>query len=1008
MGRLFVAGAALCALTGAIAATHAACGSEGCLSGDDPRCVVPSPCTKLHFDCQDTIAMTDAYVIKANVKVSQGIDALASAGDVVLENDRVRAVIDALDHPHYIAPTGGTLLDISNPDRDDDAINDVFAATGLLPDDAAVYTSLEILQGDGFAAVLVRGHLQGDPDHFVATRYEVRPCEPGIRVRTELVNRAADAAIWAAADAWYWGGRENLPFTPYPGAGFVHPSFGLTDIQNVYRKVPFMAAAGHASVPVAAYATVSCTDRLLEGFQSATVSAVGGARRIVEPRDYVVYERFIAVDRGPAVSAVIDRALEARRQLWSEPYTTVSGRVQIGSGAAAESSGLGLENRASILFSEGTPDSPIEARVPWTQTVPREDGSFVVSLPAQKRYVIEVQAFGRVVTSTSVVVANDPVMLQAIAIPASGRLSVAVDVDGLETETQVLLHPADDATMQAVRGKLLGAFVECAPMLGPPWGGTPACDRAIVQGSASFEVPVGSYHVYATHGPFATIARQTIAIAPASTTSVALHLSSLPLVPEGVLSADFHVHGGASFDSSIEDRTRVLAFLASSMDVLATTDHDLVSNYDRAMTELGAKDRMVLMTGVETTGHVLFKFVPGTDVPKVIGHWNFWPLPYVDNAPHRGAPYDELMEPGQLFDAVRKAGMPESGVIELNHPLSERELGRDLGWAKAIGVDLTKPLPAYDDGSAQALFLRTPVGATFSNGAYDAEEVMNGTANDHFLPFRALWFYLLDQGIVRAGTANSDSHGLTDDVMGTPRNLVWTEVTKDRFDAAAFNAAVKKGTMIGTNGPVILLSTTASDGTRRAPSVEPFAPAADAKLHLQISAAPWVPVDEVRVIVNHEVKKTIAMDLVRPADPFGRGDLVRYDGEIDLQPLLPSDGSDAWLIVEAGHPLLVTADLNCDGVPDTGDNNGDGVIDWRDVDRNGDGVVDMTDVAQIGGPPSMCDRDQDVGPLPSVKLPTDHDDPLYHFMSVTPGGYPIAFTNPLIMDRDGGGFAPRR
>jgi hypothetical protein len=70
-----------------------------------------------------------------------------------------------------------------------------------------------------------------------------------------------------------------------------------------------------------------------------------------------------------------------------------------------------------------------------------------------------------------------------------------------------------------------------------------------------------------------------------------------------------------------------------------------------------------------------------------------------------------------------------------------------------------------------------------------------------------VWFYLLNQGIVRAGTANSDSHGLTDNIVGTPRNLVWVDTTVADFDQVKFNRAVRDGAMIGTNGPVIEVST---------------------------------------------------------------------------------------------------------------------------------------------------------------------------------------------------------
>ena len=47
--------------------------------------------------------------------------------------------------------------------------------------------------------------------------------------------------------------------------------------------------------------------------------------------------------------------------------------------------------------------------------------------------------------------------------------------------------------------------------------------------------------------------------------------------------------------------------------------------------------------------------------PKVIGHFNFWPLPYDPVGPWRGAAWDELKEPGQLMAAMVEQGGARAG-----------------------------------------------------------------------------------------------------------------------------------------------------------------------------------------------------------------------------------------------------------------------------------------------------------------------------------------------------------
>ena len=91
---------------------------------------------------------------------------------------------------------------------------------------------------------------------------------------------------------------------------------------------------------------------------------------------------------------------------------------------------------------------------------------------------------------------------------------------------------------------------------------------------------------------------------------------------------------------------------------------------------------------------------------------------------------------------------------------------------------------------------------------------------------------------------------------------------------------------------------------------------------------------------------------------------------------------DAWLSIEAGSVLPLAADLgggldgSPDGIPDTTDNNNDGKVDAADVAAGAK-----------------------FGPLKNVE-PLASTDPGSHFNRITEG-FPYAFTNPFILDRDG-------
>lgn len=968
----------------------ASCGERSCLEASAP-CTIASPCPRLEVTCESPVAPS-VRRLREGEEVSRGLAALAASGDVVIENGVIVAVIDALEHPHYVAPTGGNLLDLSTL-AGDDSLSHVFSAVGLLPGDAVAYDEMTLVEGEGFAAVQVIGHLAGAPRVRVATRYEARSCEPGLRVRTEIANGTAEPRVWALVDAWYWSGRATLPFAPGPGRGFTHAPIP-TPQDPSFESAPFFAAASHAD-PAAAYFAVSCSDRELHGFHSEQLSGVGMRPSVVQPRDVRVLERFVGVVPGRAIGPAADVALELRRQLFDEPYATLRGEVR-----ALDGDLLDDEVRAAIVIEEVPRDGG--DRVPWTQLVPDAEGRYAARVPADRRYRVEARAFGRAASSVELDVGIADAVVPPLELDAAAMVEVTVLVDGAPDWGRVVVRAANDETRESVRARLLDGYSECTPLLGSPTGSSPACARMLVHDPLIVRMPPGRYDFFASAGPFATVARATRTLEAGELASIELSLERLSVAPEGTLSADFHVHGSGSFDSTLPDHDRVASFLAANVEVVVATDHDVVSDYREARAALGADARVRVVPGVESTGHILFDLTPGARLPQVIGHWNVWPLPFAPDAPYRGAPWDELAEPGLLFTRFADAGWdPRTGVIQLNHPWAAPQISRDFGFPRAVGVDLRVPLPRELDGTGQGLVLRTPEGARFGNGDYHVQEVMNGTSNTNYLPYRAYWFYLLNQGILRAGTANSDSHTLVDNLIGTPRTLVWTDQTVASFDVVAFDRDVRAGRMLGTNGPIIEVSTTDASGGARTPSMQPFVPDEQGDLRVIVRAAPWVPVDEVRVIVNGRVARAFEAELADPPDPFGREGVIRLDASVSLRELLPDEG-DAWIVVEAGSLLAENGDLNCDGVPDTGDNDGDGTIDWRDVDRNGDRVVDDADAALLGEAPP-CDARATVGPLARPPVP-ERGERGYTFRAVVPGGYPAAFTNPLLLDRGAPGF----
>ena len=952
---------------------------EGCLSGDDGLCIPRAACEKLAFPTCSNRSIAISRIASAAER-APGVDALAARGDVLLTSSRVRLVLDALDAPHFLAPTGGNVVDFSPPDRDD-GLNVAFTGVGILPRDAVAYRSIVLDDhAPEYVAAILRGALDGRPEITVVTRYELRPCEPGVRVRTELFHGGREPESFFLCDALYWGGREAASFTPITGRGFVHPELELDELGDAFEREPFVAAHPmSASEP--AYALVPCDRGELESFHSDTVTASGVPRTLLLPGDGIAYERFFVV--ASTFGGAADAAFAARASMFGEASVVVRGRV------VNERSAFGDQRSAMLLFYEpapgANPDDP-HGRRPWSSVVPAADGSFAVRLPANRSFRTEVSVLGRPIGRHGEFATGiGDATIADLVVPASGVLDVTVvDEVGRPVLAEIVLTPVEPADPQATRGSTFGAFdvEKCTPWLGPPHGGSPACNRALTEqtGATSFAVPSGSYWVYATRGPFASIARTRIDVKEGERARTSLTVSKIPgLVPDGVLGADFHVHGGASFDSSMPDRDRARTFVAQGIDVIAATDHDVVTTYGRVLRATGLEGELVVLPGVETTGHILFYEPPGRGfIPRVVGHYNFWPLPFDEDLPRNGAPWDERLEPGALFDRVAALSR-ERGVVQMNHPFASTTFGRDEGFLTAIGFDprhIVGISPPEDTPEGQ-LRKRSPGGRSALD--FDAQEVMNGTSTRQFHDYRIAWYGFLAQGILRAGTANSDSHSLAIEVLGMPRNLVFGGHTIASFDRVHFDEDVRRGRMVGTNGPVVLATI---DG--RGPSLDAFTPSASAELAIEVRAAPWIPVEEIRIVVNGAIARTITQGIARPADPFGSGGTLRYRGSIPLREIA-SGGDDDFIVVEAGLPLWPAADLDDDGLPETTDN-----------DHNG--VVDRADQAGL-------DEDYYYKEPPRPR----ESDARFHAYVVAPGHWSTAFTNPWLIDRKGDGWtAPRR
>lgn len=330
------------------------CREKSCIDGN---CQLP--CAAISLTCaeQPVFFVGDAGSAPPNLQLREGN---AGSRDTLISNGRVTAVISAIDAPNDLAPTGGNLIDFGLAGGKDD-VTLTYQIAGILPDDAFAYTSLE----RGPQSVTLRGTLDGRPEVKVVTHYEIRACDPGIRVHTELFNGSADTQAFFVADAMHWGKRRQVPFAPAKGQGYVQPKLDLLELSAQWQAYDFGAAATPAT-DRPSYGEVACDREQLSGVNDLEISALGTPMTYVEPGDSIVLERMLVVGDSGGVAPAVDSVLEARTQLFGGTLQTVSGRITGVRG--------GDPRRASIVIS-------VDGK-PITSVVPRDDGSYSARVPA--------------------------------------------------------------------------------------------------------------------------------------------------------------------------------------------------------------------------------------------------------------------------------------------------------------------------------------------------------------------------------------------------------------------------------------------------------------------------------------------------------------------------------------------------------------------------------------------------------------------------------------------------
>jgi hypothetical protein len=373
----------------------------------------------------------------------------------------------------------------------------------------------------------------------------------------------------------------------------------------------------------------------------------------------------------------------------------------------------------------------------------------------------------------------------------------------------------------------------------------------------SIALPPGDYTVIAARGYEYEIDEQDF-------TATAGEEASLDLVIEhsvdstGMLCGDFHVHSVHSPDSSDPRAAKVRAAAAEGVEILVSTDHEWVADYQVD----------VVAEGLEAWLHGL----PGEELTTYdYGHFNVYPQSVRTDLPNGGAVDWYYKDPHQVFDEVHSD--PLDPVLQINHPRSGTALG---GYFLAVGFD-------PDEGTLSHPELwSTDFEALEVWNCESFSDQQEGTNRD--------WFALLDMGLRFAATGNSDTHDLLWTEIGYPRNCLAVghdepaDLTNDEV-----RDAVKQMKVFVSGGILVTASGPAGEG----PGEVADAPAGTALIHVRVQAPTWMAADRLRVFVGGRETESITLD-ASTADPTNPA--VRFDDTILVA---TDDGGDGWVVFAA-------------------------------------------------------------------------------------------------------------
>ena len=174
-------------------------------------------------------------------------------------------------------------------------------------------------------------------------------------------------------------------------------------------------------------------------------------------------------------------------------------------------------------------------------------------------------------------------------------------------------------------------------------------------------MPAGHYDVWVSRGPEWTAqVIHDLVIGPQGRRACRHDAEDTSSTPRGFLSGDFHVHAASSPDSQVPMQDRIYEFCSDGVELIVSTDHNIVADYAPVITQLGAGRYIASLPGDEmTTGGW--------------GHFGAFPLERDLERAGQGAVLVHGRTAADFFADVRRVA--PLAIIDVHHPRIDDEIG---------------------------------------------------------------------------------------------------------------------------------------------------------------------------------------------------------------------------------------------------------------------------------------------------------------------------------------------